>query len=265
MSRAAPSPSARAWFPLGRQNGFMALSRALYALEFMAFSRVLYELEFMALSRVLYVNTRPPSSRTDRRRAHTATRDGARARVDDARRARRVRAGARADARGRRARRRRRRRRFERCNTHATTARDDDARDGDGGPATTATAMETALLTTLAREEDARAMREAFEAFAREGGRAREYCGDDADAYPCEESRRREAIFYENMRVVRALRDAEDDSAALGHRSKGRRSKRSAASDGGRRRRRRRTRERRSGRRCGAIGRERSLCRARDG
>ena len=112
-------------------------------------------------------------------------------------------------------------------NTQAATTRD-DARDGDGRPATTATAMETALLTTLAREEDARTMREAFEAFAREGGRAREYCGDDADAYPCEESRRREAIFYENMRVVRALRDAEDDSAALGHRSKGRRSKRSA-------------------------------------
>ena len=113
----------------------------------------------------------------------------------------------------------------------------DDALDDDGGPATTATSMETALLTTLAREEDARAMREAFEAFAREGGRAREYCGDDADAYPCEESRRREAIFYENMRVVRALRDAEDDSAALGHRSKGRRSKRSGE-DGGRRTRR---------------------------
>ena len=115
-------------------------------------------------------------------------------------------------------------------NTHASSALD-DARDGDGRPATTATAMETALLTTLAREEDARTMREAFEAFAREGGRAREYCGDDADAYPCEESRRREAIFYENMRVVRALRDAEDDSAALGHRSKGRRSKRSAAAE----------------------------------
>ena len=78
-------------------------------------------------------------------------------------------------------------------NTHAGRRR---ARDGDGRPATTATAMETALLTTLAREEDARTMREAFEAFAREGGRAREYCGDDADAYPCEESRRREAIFY---------------------------------------------------------------------
>ena len=139
----------------------------------------------------------------------------------------------------------------------------DDARDGDGRPATTATAMETALLTTLAREEDARTMREAFEAFAREGGRAREYCGDDADAYPCEESRRREAIFYENMRVVRALRDAEDDSAALGHRSKGRRSKRSGGGRG--RGRGGETRERRSGRRCGAIGRERSLCRARDG
>ena len=68
-------------------------------------------------------------------------------------------------------------------NTHASSARvHDDARDGDGRPATTATAMETALLTTLAREEDARTMREAFEAFAREGVRAREYCGADADA-----------------------------------------------------------------------------------
>ena len=44
-------------------------------------------------------------------------------------------------------------------NTQQAPTTRDDARDGDGRPATTATAMETALLTTLAREEDARTMR----------------------------------------------------------------------------------------------------------
>ena len=52
-----------------------------------------------------------------------------------------------------------------------------------------------------------------FEAFVERGDKRREYCGNEG-AYPCDESRRREKIFYENAEVALAL----DRTALLGRR-----------------------------------------------
>ena len=86
--------------------------------------------------------------------------------------------------------------------TTATATWDDRAR-GDAKDASSTT-RESSVGDAMARKWREGSRRDDFEAFVERGDKRREYCGNEG-AYPCDESRRREKIFYENAEVVLAL------------------------------------------------------------
>ena len=95
--------------------------------------------------------------------------------------------------------------------TTATATWDDRAR-GDAKDASS-TMRESSVGDAMARKWREGSRRDDFEAFVERGDKRREYCGNEG-AYPCDESRRREKIFYENAEVALAL----DRTALLGRR-----------------------------------------------
>jgi len=76
-----------------------------------------------------------------------------------------------------------------------------------------ASTRDSSLVEKVARAWRERSRRNEFDAFVERGDKRREYCGNEG-AYPCDESRRREKIFYENVAIARAL----DRKAPLGSR-----------------------------------------------
>lgn len=98
--------------------------------------------------------------------------------------------------------------------------------DTDVGTVSSREAMETTGNPTASSStttDSKLATDEAFEAFVRREGKAKEYCGDDA-SYPCRESERRRGIFMQQMGAIDAMYDSADLGSEGGRRSRGSRS-----------------------------------------